>query len=66
MKPEGYPLPWNDAMDLPYWQINAILCFGREGWREWQGPRTMREIIPEIDAIISRGLRPDGLLQVSA
>lgn len=51
-KPEGYPLPWCDAIDLPYWKVSYFLCHTREGWREWQTGKRMAEIIPHIDALI--------------
>lgn len=52
MKPAGYPLPWCDALDTPYWWINFVLCSAREGWAKWQSKLSMAEIIPEIDKLI--------------
>ena len=51
--PAGYPLPWCDALDTPYWQVNMFLCNFRAGWREWQGGLPMSKIIPEIDKLLS-------------
>lgn len=50
---EGYPLPWCDEFDVPYWVANIDLIRSREGWAEWQSRRSMNEIIPEIDLLIS-------------
>jgi hypothetical protein len=52
-KPEGYPLPWCERLDIPYWQINVTMCAHAQGWREWQSGRGMTEIIPEIDRRLS-------------
>jgi len=60
-KPEGYPLPWCDELDRPYWQINVLLCLTRPGWREWQGKRPMAEIIPDIDNLLRRTATQGGL-----
>jgi hypothetical protein len=58
-KPEGYPLPWCDALDGAYWQVNMHLVMEKPGWREWQAQRPMHEIIPAIDELIAAGkLRP--------
>lgn len=54
MKPERYPLPWCDALDSPYWQVNVMLCGSRPDWREWQAQKDMREIIPAIDKILTK------------
>jgi hypothetical protein len=51
--PVGYPLPWCDMLDVPYWRINAFLCNFRAGWREWQAGLPMSRIIPEIDALLA-------------
>lgn len=51
-KPEGYPLPWCEALDAPYWQLNLRLIALRPGWSDWQKSRPMSEIIPEIDVLI--------------
>lgn len=53
MKPDRYPLPWCDALDAPYWKINAQLCLHRTGWRALQSGKPMSEIIPLIDALIA-------------
>jgi len=55
-KPEAYPLPWCDALDMPYWQLNLMMVGRRPGWGAWQAHKPMAEIIPEID----RMLRGDG------
>ena len=49
---EGYPLPWCDALDAPYWVVNFQWCGSREGWRKWQAGKPMSEIIPEIDRLL--------------
>lgn len=51
-KPDGYPLPWCDALGMPYWQVNFQLCAQRPGWRDWQRGKDMQEIIPRIDQLI--------------
>lgn len=51
MKPDSYPLPWNDKYDLAYWQINLMLCFYLPGWRSHQAYRPMSELIPELDQV---------------
>lgn len=48
-KPEGYPLPWNDEWDEPYWKINIYCCTLIPGYSEWQKGMKMDEIIPYID-----------------
>lgn len=53
MKPQGYPLPWCDALDAPYWRANLLLGATRPGWTEWQARKDMREIIPEIDRVLA-------------
>lgn len=52
MKPEGYPLPWCERLDKPYFKINFMLCMTREGWWEYQKGIPMYRLIPEIDQII--------------
>lgn len=52
MKPNGYPLPWCDALDVPYYKINLALCLQLKGWKEKQRHRPMSEIIPWIDELI--------------
>lgn len=52
MKPEGYPLPWCDKLDMPYHKINFYLCLTVKGWREKQSRVPMEEIIPWIDRAI--------------
>jgi hypothetical protein len=47
-----YPLPWCEALDMPYDKINLHLCFNREGWREKQAGKPMSVIIPWIDKLI--------------
>ena len=54
-RPEGYPLPWCDALDMAYWQVNYTLC-GEPVWREWQAGKRMVEIIPAIDARLAQAL----------
>ena len=54
-RPEGYPLPWCDALDMAYWQVNYTLC-GEPDWREWQAGKRMVEIIPAIDARLAQAL----------
>ena len=51
-KPEGYPLPWCSACDAPYWQVNFLLTSINREWREWQGGKSMSEIIPEINKVV--------------
>lgn len=53
-KPPGYLLPWCEALNCAYWQVNLALCFVREGWREWQSRKDMREIITRIDEMIAQ------------
>lgn len=53
MKSDGYPLPWCEALDLPYWQINWAMRLLRPEWAEAQTGREMAQIIPEIDALIA-------------
>lgn len=53
MAPANYPLPWCEALDVPYYKINLELCFLSKEWREWQSGKPMAEIIPAIDARIS-------------
>lgn len=52
-KPEGYPLPWCEDLDRPFWWVNLWLCATRSGWRQWQRGKDMREIIPEIDGLVN-------------
>jgi len=52
MKPSGYPLPWCEKLDLPYYQINLQLCFSVPGWGERQAYKPMSEIIPWIDELL--------------
>lgn len=47
--PAGYPLPWCEQLDLPYWKVNMMLCGTVDGWRSWQAHKPMAEIIPKID-----------------
>lgn len=49
MKPEGYPLPWHDELDTPYWKLNARLCLISAAWRDFQKNKNMNELIPHID-----------------
>ena len=49
MKPENYPLPWCDKLDMAYWQVNLALCLSKKGWRDKQAYKPMSEIIPWID-----------------
>lgn len=53
MKPDGYPLPWCEAVDMPYWAINSMLIDRKCGWAEFQANRPMAEIIPEIDKLLA-------------
>lgn len=52
-KPAGYPLPWCELLDAPYWQVNLALCVARDGWSIWQSHKPMVEIIPEIDRLLA-------------
>lgn len=54
MKPEGYPLPWCDALDAPYWAINMDFILGLSGWLDWQSGKPMSEIIPKIDELLEK------------
>jgi hypothetical protein len=51
-----YPLPWCEALDMPYWKINLVFCYS-ENWLEYQKGKAMSEIIPEIDRIIESSNR---------
>lgn len=53
-KPDGYPLPWCEKADLPYWKINLWMCFIFPEWREYQARLPMSEIIPIIDNILEK------------
>ncbi|HEX8418965.1 MAG TPA: hypothetical protein VF638_03020 [Sphingomonas sp.] len=55
MGADGYPLPWCDELDAPYWQINIGLNINRRGWGEEHAGHSMAEIIPSIDALIEAG-----------
>ncbi len=58
-KPEGYPLPWCEALDGAYWQVNMHLVMEKPGWREWQAQSPMSEVASAIDKLIAAGeLRP--------
>jgi hypothetical protein len=54
-KPENYPLPWCEALDCPYWQINLILSATNPAHGKWQAHRPMSEIVPKIDEMIQNG-----------
>lgn len=51
-KPAGYPLPWCERLDMPYFRVNMLLIFSRQGWSEWQARKSMAEIIPVIDDLL--------------
>lgn len=53
-KPEGYPLPWCEALDIAYWQINMTLCLRFKRWSKWQAGKPMAEIIPVLDRLIEK------------
>lgn len=46
--PAGYPLPWCDALNRPWWEINRERCHADRVWRDWQAPRPMTAIIPVL------------------
>jgi hypothetical protein len=51
-KPEGYPLPRHERLDMPYWQINMLLTMTAKNWREFQSGKPMSQIIPAIDQFL--------------
>ncbi len=53
MAPSGYPLPWCDVLDAPYWQINIQLCSLSADWKSFQRGRAMADVIPVIDRLIA-------------
>ena len=53
VKPKDYPLPWCDALGVPYWQVNLMLCSVKSGWPEFQASKPMAAIIPRIDEILA-------------
>ena len=52
-RPSRYPLPWCDAFDAPYWEINFSLCLTRPGWSRWQSGRPMSGVIRRIDRLVA-------------
>lgn len=54
MKPEKYPLPWCEYLDMPYWQINFSLCAYPE-WRAWQKKTEISLVYAEIDKLYAEG-----------
>lgn len=58
-KPDRYPLPWCDRLDVAYWQINfhgSAATYGLErGWCRWQAHRPMSQIIPVLDWLLDHG-----------
>lgn len=54
-KPDGYPLPWCDKLDMPYYAVNLLLCNKKE-WRECQAYKRMDVIIPWIDKWIEENI----------
>jgi hypothetical protein len=63
MKPDGYPLPWNEQLDMPWWKINYGLCIYKPGWAEFQKGMSMAEIIryltEEAPSTVSELFSPD-------
>ena len=53
-KPKGYPLPWCDKLDMPYWKVNIFLICKYKDWSFFQKNKSMREIIPVIDWLLER------------
>lgn len=51
----GYPLPWCEAVDRPYWQINLYLCCRLPKWAARQSKLAMADIIPVIDRDLADG-----------
>lgn len=54
-KPDGYPLPWCDFADKPYYSINLYLCLTNPEWRKRQAYIPMATVIPWIDELIEKG-----------
>lgn len=54
MKPAGYPLPWHDVLDVPYYQVNSVFGVFVRGWSSYQAKRGMQELIPAIDRMLDR------------
>ncbi|MCT8002972.1 hypothetical protein NZL82_13915 [Sphingomonas sanguinis] len=52
MKPEGYPLPWCDEVDAPYWHLNLLFCSNRD-WARWQRDRSVGEVIPVLRWVLN-------------
>lgn len=53
MKPAGYPLPWCDFFDAPYWQVSVVIVAIIPEWGKWTRGKPMSEIIAEIDRMIA-------------
>jgi hypothetical protein len=65
-KPKGYPLPWCDLTDRPYWRENLNLFLTEEGWWEYQRNRDMGELIPMIyNILVKRTATYDEVIELS-
>ena len=49
MKSENYPLPWNETLDIAYWQCNMLLIYSVKEWQAFQKGKKISELIPFID-----------------